>query len=159
MKVEQLMKSEVFTCSPEDTLDRAAGIMWDHDCGCVPVLGRDGRVAGILTDRDICMAAYTQGKSLWAIPVAIAMRKKVISCRPEESLSAAEKILQANQIRRLPVIDAEGRLVGILSLNDLAREAARERLQKRKAVSDAEIGETLAAICESRSQPEVASVA
>src|SRR5262245_1269543 len=67
MRVEQLMTRTVQTCTPSDCLERAAGIMWDHDCGALPVTSADGeepRVVGMLTDRDVCMAAYTQGRAL-----------------------------------------------------------------------------------------------
>ena len=150
MNVQQLMATKVKACSPADTLNRAAELMWDGDCGCVPVVDEGSRVMGILTDRDICMAAYTQGKALWELPVELAMTKKVWTIRPEETISAAEKLLAEKKVHRLPVVDAAGQLVGILSLNDIARQAACDRGAKRKAISDAEIGETVAAICEPR---------
>lgn len=152
MYVQQLMETQLKTCSRSDRLNRAAHLMWDGDCGCVPVVedGDGSALVGILTDRDICMAAYTQGKPLGELPVELAMSKKVWTIRPDESITAAEKLLAEKQIRRLPVVDATGRLVGILSLNDIAQEAARERGQKRKSVSDAEVGATVAAICEPR---------
>jgi len=80
MKVEQLMKREIKVCSEADTLNRAAELMWDSDCGCIPVIraNGDGRLIGIITDRDIAMAAYTQGRQLWAIPVGSAMAQKAI---------------------------------------------------------------------------------
>ena len=151
MKVQELMRSDVKTCRREDTLERAAQIMWENDCGCIPVVDQELRAVGIITDRDACMGAYTQGRPLWDVPVSTAMSRQVWFCRPEDTISAAEKILQEKRIRRLPVVDAGGRLVGVLSLNDIACEAARERTQKRKDVSDSEIGEVLSSICEPRS--------
>ncbi len=148
MIVQHLMKTDVKKCGREEKLHRAAQLMWDNDCGCLPVVDEADRVVGMLTDRDICMAAYTQGKPLHELPVSLAMSKKVWSIRPEDGLSAAERLLQEKKVRRLPVTDASGRLVGLVSINDIATEAARERGQKRKSVSDAEVGETLAAICE-----------
>ena len=158
MNVEQAMTTGVKTCRPQDALSTAAHLMWDHDCGCVPVVDEKLKVLGIITDRDICMAAYTQGKPLYELPVSLAMSKNVWSVRPGDTISAAELVMQEHQIRRLPVVDVTGRLVGLLSLNDLARHASRERTQKRKAVSDAEIGETLAAICEATGCQEAAAV-
>jgi CBS domain-containing protein len=157
MKVEELMRSDVKSCRTSDTIERAAQIMWDHDCGCVPVLDDAGRLGGIITDRDVCMGAYTQGRPLREVPVSTAMSKQVWYCRPDDPLSVAEGMMQEKRIRRLPVVDAAGRLVGIISINDIARKAARERMQKRKAVSDAEVGETLAAICEPRAAAPVAA--
>ncbi len=150
MNVQQLMATKVKTCSLADTLNRAAELMWDGDCGCVPVVDGESHVMGILTDRDICMAAYTQGKALWELPVELAMNKKVWAIRPEETISAAEKLLAEKKVHRLPVVDQAGHLVGILSLSDIARQAACDRGAKRKTITDTEVGETVAAICEPR---------
>ena len=80
MKVEQLMTRELSVCTVADTLNRAAELMWESDCGCILVIGAngDGQAVGVVTDRDIAMAAYTQGKELAAIPVATAMAHNVI---------------------------------------------------------------------------------
>ena len=64
MKVSQLMTKDVATCRADEPVSRAAQIMWDHDCGCVPVVDDAGHIQGMITDRDICMAAFTQGKRL-----------------------------------------------------------------------------------------------
>jgi CBS domain-containing protein len=124
--------------------------MWEGDCGCVPVVDQDGRVVGMLTDRDVCMAAYTQGKPLTDVRVESAMAKQVHSCRPDDAVATAERTMRERQVRRLPVIDAKGRLVGLLSLNDIAIEAVRERELRQREVSAAEVGLTLAALCAHR---------
>jgi CBS domain-containing protein len=151
MKVEQLMMRDVKACRQEDMLNTAAQLMWENDCGCVPVLGTDGsgNVLGIVTDRDICMAAYTQGKRLIEIPVATAMAHKVISCRVGDDLKQAEHLMRQNKVRRLPVVDTYGRLQGIISLDDVASEAERERLagQEKQSI---EVAQTLAQICKPR---------
>ena len=69
MNVEQIMNREVKTCAPRDSLNKAAQIMWDTPCGAVPVVDEQGRPVGFLTDRDVCMAAYTQNKPLTELPV------------------------------------------------------------------------------------------
>jgi len=125
MNIEKVMHQPVVTCSPEDRLDTAAGLMWERDCGALPVVEANGRVIAMITDRDICMAAYTKDLPLKAIPVSSVMSKQLFTCHPEDALSSAEKRMGEKQVRRLPVVDAQGRLVGILTLNDLAREAAR----------------------------------
>ena len=105
----------------------------------------------MLTDRDVCMAAYIQGVSLKEALVTSAMSKEVFSCKPEEDIAAAEKLMREKQVRRLPVIDAEGRRAGIISLNDIAQEANREIEMKRaREVSDAEIARVMAAVCAPR---------
>jgi CBS-domain-containing membrane protein len=154
MNVQQIMCTDVKCCGPSDSLERAAQIMWEGDCGCVPVLGDGRRVVGMVTDRDVCMAAYTQGRRLAELPVEVAMSRTVWSIRPDASIDQAERVLAEKQVHRLPVTDGAGTLLGILSLNDIAREAARERGDRRKVVSDAEIGETVASICAPRAGKE-----
>ncbi len=125
MNVEQIMNRDVKVCGPRDSLNRAAQIMWEHACGAVPVVDEKSRPVGFLTDRDVCMAAYTQGKPLVALRVDGAMARKVVSCRAEDDLNSAAQVMRQNRVRRLPVTDSHGTLVGLLSLDDLACEAAR----------------------------------
>jgi CBS domain-containing protein len=150
MNVEQLMARPAQSCRAEDTLARAAQLMWDHDCGCLPVAGGDGiaRVVGVITDRDICMCALFQNKPLRELRVSDAMAKQVQTCRPGDSLADAERTMREARIRRLPVIGDEDALVGIISLADLAQEAARERAATAQEITETEVGDTLAAICE-----------
>lgn len=121
MNVEELMTRNVRTCAPSDSMNDAARIMWEHDCGCVPLVEADGRVVGIITDRDICMAAYTQGKRLMYMDVGSAASKSVVTIGKDESLRRAKELMRDAQVRRLPVVDSAGRLVGVLSVSDLAR--------------------------------------
>jgi CBS domain-containing protein len=150
MKVEDVMQHKVETCHAEDTCNTAAKMMWDHDCGCVPVVDAEGHVIGMITDRDICMAAYTRGMPLDAVQVQDAMSTAVCACHPQDSLADAERMMRANQVHRLPVIDASGRIVGILSLNDLAQEAGREAGTRKRAITFGEVGETLGMVCRPR---------
>lgn len=129
--------------------------MWDHDCGCVPVVDGRGRLAGIITDRDICMAAYTQGLPLEAIPVERAMSARVISCARGDDLETAHRLMRTHEIHRLPVADSRGRLVGILSLSDLANHSAADGAAPSDAV---EIAATVSAIRRRRKPAAVASV-
>lgn len=152
MRVEQVMTRNVMVCNVDDNLNRAAQLMWENDCGTVAVISADGdgTVVGFLTDRDVCMAAYTQGKPLWEIPVSLAMARKVISCRVGDDMKQAELLMRENRVRRLPVMDTYGRLQGIISINDLAREAERERMESGKETTSLEVAETLAEICRPR---------
>jgi len=125
MKVEQIMNRNVKACRLQDSLNKAAQIMWEEPCGAVPVVDEQSRPVGFLTDRDICMAAYTQGKPLEALRVEMAMSRKVVLCRAEDDLGSAAQLMQQNRTRRIPVINPDGTLVGLLSLDDLACEAAR----------------------------------
>ena len=125
MKVEQIMNRDVKTCGPQDSLSKAAQIMWDEPCGAVPVVDDQSRPIGFLTDRDISMAAYTQGRPLSELRAAASMARKLVCCKAYDELESAAQIMRQNRSRRLPVVDREGILVGLLTLDDLACEAAR----------------------------------
>lgn len=148
MKVRDLMTTDVKTCSRHDTLNRAAQIMWENDCGVVPVVDDDLRPLGMITDRDICMAAYTQGVLLGESTVERAMAQGAYTCAASEDVSAAVRMMRERQVRRLPVVDSDHRIIGIISLNDIARQADRERASKSKKrqIKDTEVVETLGAI-------------
>lgn len=113
------MTHNVSTCRSDDTLNRAAQLLWENDCGVLPVL-HDGRVVGMITDRDICMAAYTQGGPLASLSVSSAMSRQLYACSPDDTLQRAMGIMADKQVRRLPVIDGEGKLLGVLALADVA---------------------------------------
>ena len=125
MKVEQIMNRNVKVCRPQDSLNKAAQIMWEEPCGAVPVVDEQSKPIGFLTDRDICIAAYTQGKSLERLRVEVAMARKVVSCGADDDLRSAAELMRENRTRRLPVVDRNGTLAGLLSLDDLACVAAR----------------------------------
>ncbi len=147
MRVEELMNGEVKSCGVNDLASIAARIMWENECGCVPVVNREGKLAGIITDRDVCMAAYTQNLPLSLIRVDSAMAHPVISCAPEDDVATAEELMRENQVHRLPVVDADGKPVGILSLSDIVREAEAEITRTAEPQIPAEgIVDTLSAI-------------
>lgn len=148
MRVQELMTTQVTSCSPEDSLERCAQLMWENDCGALPVSAGDGakRTVGMITDRDITMSALFQHKTLKDLQVKDAMAKSVETCHASDSVGQAEKIMREARVRRLPVLDGSGSLVGMISLADLAKEAYRERMRERKDVTETEIGSTLAAI-------------
>jgi CBS domain-containing protein len=124
MKISALFHRSVTSCTNRDTLSRAASLLWQHDIGCLPVLGDDGRVCGMITDRDIAMAAFLQGAPLRSISVSSVMSKDLAACGPDDDLDAVVQTLIGRQLHRLPVIDDDRRLVGIISLNDLARASS-----------------------------------
>jgi len=153
MKVEQLMTKDVLSCRPDDNLNRVAGIMWERDCGFVPVTEstESQRVVGVVTDRDICMAAYTKGQLLNQILVRDVMSSSVRSCKPADNLGAAEAKMREAQVHRLPVVDSADQLLGVLSIADIAREAAHEIGASRRTVTTEEVGATLAEVRKPRS--------
>ena len=155
MRIKELMSHPAVTCPASATLDQAARLMWEYDCGVIPVVNDDGRLAGVVTDRDICMAAYTQGKALSAIPVTTAMSKQVIASHANDEIESAEALMRDNQIHRVPVLDGDARVEGVISMNDLARAAARAK----KSATDRELVQTMAAICEPRRRAQPQPVA
>ena len=128
MKISSLIQRRVTSCTTHDNLERAAQLMWDHDIGCLPVIDEQGQVAGMITDRDVCMAAYTQGLPLRAIAVASVMAKHVFSCTERDDVDAVERAMREHQIRRMPVIDDQGHPIGIISVNDFVRAARAGKL-------------------------------
>jgi CBS domain-containing protein len=117
---ENLMTEAPSSCRPEDSLNRAAQIMWECDCGAVPVVDADNRLIGIVTDRDLAMAAYTRGQPLTAMDVASTMSKQVYSANLVEPLGAVLRLMREHQVRRVPITNG-GRLVGMVTLADAAR--------------------------------------
>jgi CBS-domain-containing membrane protein len=120
-RARDVMTRDVVTCSVSDKLNTAAQRLWEADCGSLPVIGDHGELIGMLTDRDICMAAYTSGKTLSEISVTSAMSRTVHSCQATDTLRTLMDKMATHQIRRLPVLSDEGQLVGIVSLADVAR--------------------------------------
>lgn len=155
MNVGALMSRDVFTCSVYDSLNEAARIMWEHDCGCVPVVDARGKVVAMVTDRDICMAAYTQGRPLYAIGVSTCASKKLVAVHEGDDLDDAEALMKEHQIRRVPVIDSNGYPIGILSVGDLARNA-RVLVDDQSELCGDAIASTLAAVSEPSHEREAA---
>jgi CBS-domain-containing membrane protein len=127
-------------------------VMWEHDCGIVPVLDAEGKLVGVVTDRDICMAAFFHGARLSELPVREVMARDLHTLRPEASLHDALALMRRMQVRRVPVVDDAGALVGIFSLADLANPAATGR-----EVRDDDLRAVIAAVSRSRraADPEV----
>jgi CBS domain-containing protein len=146
MNIAQIMKFDVQSCRMEDTLKTIAGKMWERNIGCLPVINATQQVIGMITDRDICMAAYKEDKPLSAIPVSAVMSKELFTCHPSDTVARVEAIMRTQQIRRLPVVDNEGKLVGIVSLEDIALEVERELVSRTHDVSVEGLAATLASM-------------
>ncbi len=142
MRISQVMVKKVWSCRPEDTLSQAASLMWDHDVGCIPVVDEAGCPVAMITDRDICMSGHLSGRSSSATSVRDAMSKRMVTVAPEQRTEEAEALMREAQVRRLPVVDAAGKLVGIVSLVDLARALPRTSVNG--------VEQTLSAIAEPR---------
>lgn len=151
MKVSEVMTRHVACCSMNESLAAAASVMWDVDCGCVPIVDDARRVVGIITDRDIAMAALSQGKPLEEMRIASAASTSPCCVDEGDPIEKAEALMQRHQIRRLPVVTDGGTLAGIVSMNDLARRVDRTA-SPTSGLSGAAIVQTLAAV----SAPRVA---
>jgi CBS domain-containing protein len=132
MRVQELMTHPVVTCHVRDSANAAAQIMWEHDCGVVPVVDDDGRLAGIVTDRDICLAAFFQGQPLSAIPLHSMMSRELCTCRPEDDVAEAERMMSTRQLRRIVAVNERGAPAGILSLGDVARRVGHGSVAKQR---------------------------
>jgi CBS domain-containing protein len=121
-KVSELMVRDVITCGDTALLGEIAKLMWEHDIGFIPVISSEnGAFAGVITDRDGFLAACFQGKEIWHIPVRSAMSTEIATCPPEADVEEAEQLMREFQVHRLPVVTKEGKLVGVVTLNDLRR--------------------------------------
>lgn len=146
MKIAEIMTRDVHTCTPTDTLATAAQIMWENDCGSVPVVDREGRLVGIITDRDLAMAAQLQGVALRETSVLSAMARDVKACSPQDTPATVQAMMQQYRIRRLPVLDAERRVVGIVTLGDLAYIMSSQQTLGGDGMTWTSIAHTLAAV-------------
>lgn len=117
VRVHELMTRECRACDASDSLGSAAIRMWEADCGILPVV-EDGRVVAVITDRDICMALVLKGCRPDERNVAEVASGELFTCAPEEDLDEALATMGRKKVRRLPVLE-KGRLVGMLSLNDV----------------------------------------
>jgi CBS domain-containing protein len=145
MKVRDVMTSAVASCRRDDDLGRATQIMWDHNCGIVPVVEPTGTLVGVITDRDICIASATRHVAPGTLTVSDVMTRPVHACLPEDTIESALGIMRRFRIRRLPVVNAMGHLQGILSLDDIVLA-----FHANKQAPIAVLVETLAAVCAHR---------
>lgn len=134
MQVSKVMTRDVKIASPEDTLQHAAQMMEDIDCGILPV-GENDRLVGMLTDRDITVRAVAQGKAPDRCHVRDVMSHDIKYIYEDESVEDAARNMSQLRVRRLPVLNRDKRLVGIVSLGDLALKATKPAASALKDVS------------------------
>ena len=138
MKVKDCMTLHAMSIGAQEPAAVAARLMARYNLGMLPVTERGGRVAGVVTDRDLVLRCMAAGQDAAALPVERVMSNRVIAASPEDSVERAAALMARERVRRLPVV-LEGRLVGMISLGDLAR-------QEEYAM---EAGECLGAVCTS----------
>jgi CBS domain-containing protein len=145
MRVQEIMVSDPLTCGPQSNLAEVAQLMWKGDCGIVPVTDSAGKLVGVVTDRDICIAASTKDKAPSRIQAGELPRGDVHTCRPEDEAQTALKMMREHRIRRLPVTAADGTLQGIVSINDIVLAAG-----GKADVNAADVLDTFKGICAHR---------
>lgn len=157
MKVKDVMTPDAKAIWLTESLAEAAQMMWDNDCGIVPVI-KDGRkVIGLITDRDICMAMAMRDMNPSSVSVEEVMTGEVYSVNAEDDIKHALQAMQEHKVRRLPVLNAEGELEGILSMNDVVLNATASAGPNGR-IRYSDIVKTFRAICE-HSRPAAKSAA
>jgi len=154
MKVKDVMTKDVRICGINDNLASAARTMWVNDCGILPIVNNEGIAVGVVTDRDICMATGSKDRRPSSIAIAEVMMRQLYFCPPEADIREALQIMREKRVRRLPVLDENKRLCGILSLDDVAVKTRTADKPAELSAEDVEI--TLDAICRRASQLEAA---
>jgi CBS domain-containing protein len=152
MKARDVMTTDVQTCGTETDLAAVAKLMWDYDCGIIPVVNPAGTIVGVVTDRDVCIATATRRLLPERISAAQAMHSPVHTCLADDSIESVLATMKQFKIRRLPVIGPNGRLAGIVSMNDIVLAS-----ERGKEPAFDQVVSTLAAICAHRKLVPVAA--
>ena len=146
MKVRDIMKPRTYTCRGDATLAEAAAVMAEHACGILPIIEPESsRLLGVITDRDVCLGALAQKKPLEAIPVRSAFSWRLVTCREDDDILTLCRAMSENGVRRLPVTNRRGAVVGLVSLDDLAHLACKVEGDEGVVLRDT-VTRTLAAI-------------
>ncbi|MFZ0821281.1 MAG: CBS domain-containing protein [Candidatus Acidiferrales bacterium] len=119
MKVKDAMVGSPVSCGPESNLGVAAELLWNQNCGILPVVNPERKVVGVMTDRDMCIALGTRNCLPGQIAVKEVMTSKVHSCQVDDDVHSALETMAKGRVRRLPVLDSQGTLQGILSMDDV----------------------------------------
>jgi len=135
MKAKDIMSKTLFCCTAEDSIQQAAKLMKDNDVGALPVVNdcKERKLLGIITDRDICLQAVALGKPVDKMKVSEAMTKSPITCSADDSIETCESLMRRNQVRRIPVVDARGMCMGLISQADVALHDTAEHIQQTMA--------------------------
>jgi CBS domain-containing protein len=145
MIVSELMTAKVCCCQITDSLEHVAQLMWEADVGALPVLADFGRPVAMVTDRDVCMAAYLTGRPLRDIPVITAASKHIFHVRPGDSIESVYAVMKMRRVRRLPVVGIGEHLDGIITVMDIVRHA-NELLGPTEPLHPRQIADALAEI-------------
>jgi CBS domain-containing protein len=145
MRVKDIMSMPAHTCQPDTDLGTVTRMMWERDSGFIPVVGTEGTLLGVVTDRDICKAAAIRRLPTCHITAAQAMTDTLHVCSPDDGIGVALASMTRYKVRRLPVVDSSGSIKGIILMNDIVRAA-----DTRADVPVKDVHAALAKICEPR---------
>jgi CBS domain-containing protein len=159
MTVKDVMTIRVATCRPETNLAEATALMWDNDCGALPVLAETGELAGIVTDRDICIALGTRNIRSSDLSVRDVLRDHTLVCKSSDDIHTALRTMREGKVRRLPVLNDDALLEGIVSMDDVVLNAGLGDGKTGSAISYGDAITTLQAIytCGHESQGQSAA--
>lgn len=143
MRVEDVMTRTPAYCRPETNLGTAVEILWNRNCGMLPVVNDQEKVVGVITDRDLCVALGTRNRLPGEMAVSEILSGKVVSCRSDEDVHQALARMAEARVRRLPAISVDGRLQGIVSIDDIVLRMEPARLGKGAGVSPEDVLSTL----------------
>jgi CBS domain-containing protein len=150
VKVKEIMSAYVTSCGPNATLVAAAGVMRGYNCGTLPVIDGGGKVIGMITDRDICLAVGKKDNDVSRIKVSEVISGKVYACAPTDDVKDALKTMRKKKAPGLPVVDGAGALKGILSIDDILLHARKAKGKKSRKLSYKDAARTFQAICKPR---------
>ncbi len=150
MKVQDIMTRNVKFCGPDTNLAAAAEILWSNNCGTLPVVDSAGKLTGVITGRDMCIAMGTRNRAAGDLSVGDVAIQPVFTCGPDDDVHQALKTMGQHHIRRLPVVSQEGKLAGILSLDDVALRPEKAGGKETAGISYEDVVNTLKSICDRR---------
>lgn len=143
MTVREIMTQSPVCCTANTNVGAAVELMWVHNCGVLPVVTPDNKVEGIVTDRDICIAVGTRNRLPGELTIGEIATKTVFTCQPDDDIQKALRTIADKQVRRLPVVDSEGKSQGILSMDDVVVHTELNKLDGRSEISSKELTQNL----------------
>jgi CBS domain-containing protein len=143
MKVREIMTPSAVFCGPETNVAKAVQLMWERNVGMLPVVDSNGKLVGVVTDRDICIALGTRNRLAGEMLIGEVAIRKVFTCKPDDDVHEALSLMSAKQVRRLPVINNEGVPQGILSMDDLVLHSEVGKLRGACDLSSEEVTQVL----------------
>jgi CBS domain-containing protein len=150
MRVHDVMTEHALACKPDSNLAEAGSLMWEADCGALPVVDSGGGIIGVITDRDIAIAVATRNRLASDILVKDVMSKTPVVCGADDDINTALKLMRREKVRRLPVVSQLGVLRGIISLNDVVLHGEKFDGHRTTDLSYEDVVGTMKAISEHR---------